>query len=780
MFSLGYEEPESNKDEDGPSPGEVSTVTCLDFLRYHGGYYNDTADLEYVPREAVSGFYSSRNLSWIVNVEGGGSTNVSWEPLLTQLEPGSGEAYYFNMSDVPIAKFTQATEGMGAVGLAALQKRRTAQSNSGSLASKSRSIAENVVGLYLGIDDTAGSVVMGGYNNALVDRDRSLVYDRIGEELYVEMPKVRFNGNGKSTKKEDAFDIQYSRQGVQLSYVNPGIRLPRKILDTILPKVGNPMYDDNIGYYVYSSDPPLDWSLTLTFRNETRDFQFEVPATSLLATVVDENNPLSTTVENGQTILRLTPTLYGDEEGAYLGRSVLKHLYVVDDNSLGKFLVSAANMTAAMKRERNVVTGSYMLIAGNSVTQLRTDKNIGPILGGSLGGAALLAVIAAGVAFLVARRRSAQEANRFNANGATKIRSNSPEPPADPEKNYHELSARSRGDPAYGSFMSGKALEAAFPLPPDTAPSSATNETFESSISQARLSGHPAFHHNPHISTQISPLSSLVPTAGTATWPRRGSRNELAEARLSRQESRISRYEVEAESPHYFQPHPPPPAQHIARLLSYGSLKNTASTQSLPVTPDPPVHASRTSTIQRHSRSEMKNSNNPSPAPSNSPSYFPQAQQTARGRRSNHSLQIMTVDLDTGERSLSRTASIARVVSPREIALSPTRQSSIRRKSDHGLLLRRPSEREAEGHRRVRSDGHTLLDEASEAQNGESSRDGAARSGEVHEMEVMGGALPEWRELVLPEMPGAHGSDGARSRGRPSSELEGWGGMERR
>src|SRR5690606_39242540 len=112
------------------------------------------------------------------------------------------------------------------------------------------------------------------------------------------------------------------------------------------PIPGYPAYSG----YKYSGEPNMDWSLRFNIRNGTRDFDITVPGREFFIREASEHSPLTSRIETGKIYLAINPTPDGDERGSFLGRSVLRHLYFVDDSNLEKFFLSAVDEAAARAR----------------------------------------------------------------------------------------------------------------------------------------------------------------------------------------------------------------------------------------------------------------------------------------------------------------------------------------------------------------------------------------------------------------------------------------------
>lgn len=399
--------------QETPSSGsttvEAATLTpaeldrqqkCLDYLASDGGYYNQSLDLDFTKREYYLDSYENNRTGWAIGNTGVGTTTLTFEG---QSEKGVKSMMTFNESTMDL--ISSSTLGRGTFSLSMLQAARNAV------------VQEmNVIALSLGIPGHAGSVVLGGYDQALIDDAQRAVFAK-GDELpyafRVTMIKLSVQSGGSTTAVLDDRTNADSRVDVGLVYDDYGLRLSDDIIDSLLPLIGNPKFDKDVNGYVYDATPKTDYSLSFTLYNGSAEVVVGVPASSLVVTDTSSDNPLTPRNETGKTYLRISPTADGSKDGQYLGRSFLQHVYMIDSpSSIGKFVLSALPSTYPNQKQLIAASPSSIGIFNGEFSSSSNGMSIGPMVGGIVGGIAVLAAAIFGI-FWYLRRRS----QRFGRHG---------------------------------------------------------------------------------------------------------------------------------------------------------------------------------------------------------------------------------------------------------------------------------------------------------------------------------------------------------------------------
>ncbi|KAF8454436.1 hypothetical protein BDZ91DRAFT_801744 [Kalaharituber pfeilii] len=381
--------------------GSEAFDACMDYFAAHGGLYNYTLD-ESFTSDGATGTIKDPVSGWKADIVGSGETQVKYLRMVVKM-------------GVNIINST--TQGLGTIALADLQQLRTKN------AGLEGNSAENVVGLYLGSGDSAGHVTLGGHNRAIIDDTQgSAVFSKRKNtrgQFEVQLVGIKYIPHDPEKQAwvgQEAADgeiIPMDKTQLRLSYNSPTILLPESILSNLLPYLGAPKYNKELNGHVYDASPKTDYSLKFTFVNSTagNSLNITVPASSLLTEEPSTDNPLTKSqFEAGRKYLLLAPLR---EEGGigYLGRAFLKHTYLVDDAHLGKFYLSAVNTTAVAEEASKLITRSDGLMddgplieppipTANTPAEENSDNGshsktslVGPILGGIIGGIAVLWLI---------------------------------------------------------------------------------------------------------------------------------------------------------------------------------------------------------------------------------------------------------------------------------------------------------------------------------------------------------------------------------------------------
>lgn len=366
---------------------------CLNYLRSDaGGYYNQTGDADFVVDVLTANGISDTATDFQMQSLAVGSTSLAWSTT------SDISTAVFQLKGMPINLVWQSTLGMGTVGLSLLQRAR-----------KSSVPEMDVVSLNLGTGGNTGSVVMGGYDDALIDHGQKVVFSRTNSNgtsgFQVVLSDVTYIGPNSEEVVVSNAGTSSAESKVALAYDSPNIQLPAKALEALLPLIGDPVFDENVNGYIYldSDSPRTDYSLKFTLKNGSSSSTIIVPASSLVGTDTSSNNPLTSRVESGQTYLRLSAS--SDEHPAYLGRVFLQHVYLVNGPpTINKFLISA--IPSPLPSAKSLVPASRTSIKMFNTTPGTSDKPaVGPMVGGILGGlAVIIGVIALWMWFLRRRR----------------------------------------------------------------------------------------------------------------------------------------------------------------------------------------------------------------------------------------------------------------------------------------------------------------------------------------------------------------------------------------
>ena len=410
------------------SQGSAAFSACVNYLKENGGLYNTSLDRAFTPDDDKGATTSDILSGWRVQIKGTGKTTLTYQS--EDIRANGNVSITTNNTGINL--ISSSSQGMGMIALSEIQNKRIGD------AGTDGNPTLNVVGLHLGSGEIPGQVVLGGYDNALIDRTQGTsVYGKregMDGELGVQLVGITYIPNSGSNSRlvrradGDSVNLAMPYTWLQLSYNSPTISLPESILNSLLPYLGAPVYSQELNGHVYQASPKTDYSLRFTFSNGTRGnfVNITVPASSLLAEETVDDNPLTNPhLETGRKYLLLAPLRASDVAAGkmgYLGRAALKHTYVVNDGHLRKFHISAVNATAAKTGTTNFMTGSYGILDDSpAVTPVIPPPNqwngvkdksklVGPVLGGVIGGLAAIWLI---FLFFYMRRRRSQ--NRLNS-----------------------------------------------------------------------------------------------------------------------------------------------------------------------------------------------------------------------------------------------------------------------------------------------------------------------------------------------------------------------------
>lgn len=424
-FSLGPTSSNITSDNEAINDPEKSN-SCLTYLRSNGGYYNQTEDEDFNIGVLIAANVSDQNTAYEVENLAVGSTSLSW----SSWSAGSNSA--FQLKGLPINLIWQTTLGVGIVGLNLLQRARN-----------SRIPEMDVISLNLGTGGNTGSVIMGGYDNALIDHNQKTIFSKTNTgDFEVSLTEITYIGSSEKPVISNSASSGESR--IALAYDSHNIQLSPEVLKVLLPLIGSPTFDESLNGYVYSGAPRIDYSLRFTLKNDIGSASIIVPAASLLVTDTSSDNPLTPRIESGRTYLRLSPS--SSSHPTYLGRAFLQHVYVINaPPTINKFLISA--IPSPFPKTRLPIPASRASISIFSTTPSSDNKPaVGPMVGGILGGlAVIIGVIAAWIWIQRRKRRhmpsrsSGKLTVRFDENKNSSI------PSYDHEKNVG-FSQNSGGD----------------------------------------------------------------------------------------------------------------------------------------------------------------------------------------------------------------------------------------------------------------------------------------------------------------------------------------------
>jgi hypothetical protein len=360
---------------------------CLAYMASTGGSYNQSLDPAFQKTDWYQASHDDADTGLEIINTGAGSTTLSFE---AQGESSPISSVYFNGTNMDL--ISSSTLGLGMFSLSMLQAARNA------------TIMEmNVIALSLGTDTQTGSVVLGGYDEALIDTDQRAVFVK-GRELpnafHASMTKLIVDGDAATTILDDTWN---DAADVILTYDDFGLCLSQALINSLLPLIGNPSFDEDVNGYVYDGEPNTNYTLTFGLHNGTTEVIIEVPASALIVTQSSADNPVTTRNETGKTYLQIRPTSDGSTTGQYLGRSFLQYVYIIDSPStINRFHLSAVResyekqLVAASKSSNSIFDGT--------VSSSSSGYRLGPMIGGIVGGVGFLVVAAIGCFWFVRRR----------------------------------------------------------------------------------------------------------------------------------------------------------------------------------------------------------------------------------------------------------------------------------------------------------------------------------------------------------------------------------------
>ncbi|TGZ82147.1 hypothetical protein EX30DRAFT_395011 [Ascodesmis nigricans] len=354
------------------APGDTTDPStrkkCIEFLKSNGGFYNLSSDASYKKSDFAPGIFDKSSLGREVSSSASGFSQLA-------LSVGGRN---FKVDNGGIDTIMSSTLGAGTIALNALQKSRGLDDQL------------NVVALYAGSDKHSGSIVLGGYDLALVDAPKSAVFSKGLQHpdiVVLPMDSVTISNADRNI----TISSKQGRSNIALSWDSQGLRLPSEILDSILPIIGNPTYDGSVGGYVYSNNtnPPQEAALIFNFNNGTKELSVSIPISSLLLTESEDDNPITPLQESGRQYLALSPTPDGTTTGSYLGRRFLQSVYIIDSpTATEKFHLSI--IPSKLPSEKNIIAASSSSLAlfngilppSHSTISSKTSRLIAGLAGG--------------------------------------------------------------------------------------------------------------------------------------------------------------------------------------------------------------------------------------------------------------------------------------------------------------------------------------------------------------------------------------------------------------
>jgi hypothetical protein len=374
-------------------------TSCLSYLQSHGGYYDAQKDPDYAPEKYYMEFGSNDNTDWYIHNDGEGTTTLSLEG-----RDISGAKQTPQFKNTSMQLMIESSLGRGMFSLSMLQAARNAEVEQ-----------MNIVALNLGTLNHPGSVVLGGYDDSLIDKSQRAVFPKSNNfENAFHAPMTAMSvidmGTGAEIPILDKNGLNSASAGdVGLTYDDFGIRLSKEVINSLLPALGNPSFDEVVNGYIYSGTPKTDYALTFTLHNGSAAVTIRVPASSLLYTESSTDNPLTPHNETGRTYLRISPTPDGTRNGQFLGRSFLQHVYMISSpSSMGRFHISALSSPLPAQKRLISASPSSIGIFSGTFPSGNGSPRIGPMVGGIVGGLFILAAGAMGCWFYT-RKRDVQE-----------------------------------------------------------------------------------------------------------------------------------------------------------------------------------------------------------------------------------------------------------------------------------------------------------------------------------------------------------------------------------
>ncbi|PWW74206.1 hypothetical protein C7212DRAFT_346147 [Tuber magnatum] len=242
-----------------------------------------------------------------------GTTAVSWKAT----KPLDG----FPLEGLPVNIICESVLGYGMVEFSALQR-----------AGNSRTAEMNVFWLYLGWEGVNGSVVMGGFDEGLLDHGHKAVSSKAnvnseGFEVAVTSAKC-IRGGGGGGKETEVYKSTTGGTHIALSYNSSRLRLLPDMRSLPLPLLGRPGYDKGINKHVYTGIPLTDYTLCVKLSNGTSTMVSRIPITSRITADESTDNPVTSQRESGQTYLRTAPV--SPTDGSCLGPASLEHIHLTN------------------------------------------------------------------------------------------------------------------------------------------------------------------------------------------------------------------------------------------------------------------------------------------------------------------------------------------------------------------------------------------------------------------------------------------------------------------
>jgi hypothetical protein len=374
------------------------TTLCWSGAADTGGMYNERKDSSYVKSQQTVFGQGVEDPSLNAFMEAG-STKFSWS---------AGGSQTFSDTPVTVDLFTANSLGMGSIAL------NTFLAGKNALNMPNQPTVD-VISIFTGNSKSAGYVVMGGYDDNMIDHQNMGVFSTSQQDSFsLTLQGVTFVPNGGSgtgtaghkhrrsishvhhghvqrqAKSSDAATsssssgsagsspstpsiLDFQQTPLNIDYDATDIRLPAPILDQVLKLLNNPTYNSDVnGYTATNPGALLNSALAFTFMNGSSPdsvINVTMPLSSLWVTDPDVDNPLTARVENGTSYFALSPLGKTDTTG-HLGRPFVKHIYMTNDLKGGKFHLSGTSGASGSP-------GSQKLIAGVPIILAATQKPVG-------------------------------------------------------------------------------------------------------------------------------------------------------------------------------------------------------------------------------------------------------------------------------------------------------------------------------------------------------------------------------------------------------------------
>jgi hypothetical protein len=405
------------------------TNDCLGNIQKAGPLYDPLKDVFY--QKGKAGPVSESNDSWIQWNVAEGVTKFTWKP--------SDDSDLFDLSPVSISLFNSSTLGVGIMSLDTFMSGSNSQHIDGQP-------QVDVLSIFTGHGDRTGCVVMGGYDDNMIDHDNMGVWENSMDsktlEITLQALTIAPNSASETSWRDSLRDVtMHGHQAspsmdfdhasgpvtfpcdnttLNLVYDSNDMRLPEKALQPILSLLGDPDFDPLRNAYKLPEDMSRlnNYSMIFHFANDTGPVHVKVPVSALISPDPQQDNPLTPRLESGQTYLALT-ALEQHELRGYLGRVFLKYVYLTHDRKNGRFHMAAINASAPTNSGRQLKQGSPVIwgqntddeVANKAATAKEPPRklHIGALIGGIVAIVVLLLLVLLAVWHCVYQKRKKQE-----------------------------------------------------------------------------------------------------------------------------------------------------------------------------------------------------------------------------------------------------------------------------------------------------------------------------------------------------------------------------------